>query len=436
MGQMGNIACDNSCDRFLHEFDIVGLIHTGVFEGTEQDLHISTAHACLYARNRPLSPQSGGHAIFIKKRLYKHASVVADRIENGVVWIKVHCPQSVRKAIFIGFVYLPPQASSYYTQIGSQPFDVHMNSLQKDIMFFQEQGQVLLMGDFNARTGRLNEWDLLDPHECRFLEYHKVTDRKSRDMSVNSLGRRIISMCENTGTYILNGRSHADPNGSFTFQHVNGKGRSVIDYAIVSRDLVELISNDLVDFTVVPLHQCPNRANGGRYDHSPIMIRLGWQGVKAVDSPSESYEEAEFRLRWRPEYRDLYTDLVQTDGIVLSHLVKARSVSSSVHEACEALGAAITRAAEVLHSRVGGVFIKGKSTDLPKKDKWLSREALVLRKKLKEAECRLPGSRNLVSELRKLYRKQVKADRRVFLKQSRDRIRRNMVTDVKKFWAV
>jgi hypothetical protein len=435
MGQLGNMICDNSCDRFLHDFDVVGLVHTGVFEGMAADLSISTAHACLYARNRPLSPQSGGHAIFVKKRLYKHASVVLDKIETGVVWIKVQCPQNNRKAVFIGFVYLPPQASNYYTQIHSQPFDAHMSSLQKDIMFFQESGQVILMGDFNARTGRLNEWDLLDPHERRLLEYHKVTDRKSRDLCVNSLGRRIISMCENTGTYIMNGRSQADINGSFTFQQINGKGRSVIDYAIVSRDLIDLSNHEMINFTVVPLHQCPNRSNGGRYDHSPIMLRLSWQGVKGHSRPSESHVEAEMKLRWRPEYKDLYTDIVQTDGIVLSHLTHARHVNTSVQEACEALGSAVLRAAEVLHSRVGGVFVSGRNADAPKKDKWLSREALEIRKKLKASERRLPSTINVVNELRKMYRKQVKADRRVFLKQSRDRIRHNMVSDVKKFWA-
>jgi len=434
MGQLGNLVCDNTCDRFLHDFDVVGLIHTGVIEGTHSEIHVSTAHACIYACNRPLSPQSGGHAIFVKKHLYKYVSVVADKIQLGTVWIKMACPQNSKKSVFIGFVYLPPQSSTYYTQVGGLSFEEHMISLQKDIMFFQEQGQVVMMGDFNARTSRLNEWDLLDPHERRQGDVHQIGVRKSRDISVNSMGRKIISMCENTGMHIMNGRSHADSKGTFTFKQLNGKGRSVIDYAIVSRDLVGLLNNNMIDFRVVPMQECPNRFTGGRYDHSPIVLRVGWQGVSDTKVSTMENTGEDVRMRWKSEYKDLYTDIVQTDGSVLSYLIKVRDAQTSVQEACEALSAAVMRAAEVLHSRVGGVFVSGRKVGGDKK-RWLSKESIDLRRKMKAAERGLPDTRNVVNELRKLYRRQVKIDRRHALKQSRDRIRQDMIGDVKKFWA-
>lgn len=106
-----------------------------------------------------------------------------------------------------------------------------------------------------------------------------------------------------------------------------------------------------------------------------------------------------------------------------------------MQEACEALSAAVTRAAEVLHSRVGGVFVSGRKIDGPKKERWLSNEARELRKRMKVAERGLPGNRNIVLELRKMYRRQVRIDKRAFVNQSRQKIKQNMIVDVKKFWA-
>ena len=436
MGQLGNIACDNSCDRFLHGYDIVGFVHTGVFEGSPNDISVSSAHSCIYVRNRPLSPQAGGHAIFVKKHLKKHASIVLDRIEHGVVWIKVMCPQDNNKLMFVAFVYLPPQASTYYTQVGGLSFDEHFTKLQQDIMFFQDKGQVVLMGDFNARTGRMSEWDLLDPHELRHYTRPNIGDRKSRDQCVNSMGKKLIAMCESTGVFMMNGRSHADKDGVFSFQQIKGKGRSVIDYALVSRDLVDL--GKMIDFLVVPIGLCPNRFGSGRYDHCPIVVRIGWQGVRRINNGNMQGQEEGVTtggLRWRPQFRQLYTDIIQTDGIVLSHLVRAKDNERSVHETCDDINAAIARAAEVLHDKVGGVFIGSRKDDKHRRERWLSREAREIRKKMKVAECGLPHSRNVVQELRSMYRKQVKADRRLYLMGKRDKIRQDMVGNVKKFWA-
>jgi len=434
MGQLSNISEGVTFDRFMHPYDVVGLVHTGVYDEPMNDVDIATSHTCVYMRNRPLSPQSGGHAIFVRKKLAKHVSVVADRIEHGSVWIQLHCPQNVRKSVFIGFVYLPPQGSTYYTQVNGMSFEEHMVKLQQDIMFFQDKGQVIIMGDMNARTGTLNEWDLLDPHILRHYDRYDIKERKSKDKKVNSMGRRIISICKQTKMYMLNGRAHSDPDGAFTYKQLGGKGRSSIDYAIVSRDIIQLISSGLIDMTVPPFHVCPNRISGSRYDHCPVVVSLCWSGVREGNARNEDNEPAT-SMRWRPQFRDMYTDIVQTDGEVLGWLSRTRNEDVSVTEACEALMSAIYRAAEVLHSRVGGVFVKKKQGTQSKRVRWLSQESREIRRRMKEAERNLPHSRNVVQGLRCMYRKQVKVDRRTFLTQKRDDIKKDMIGNVKKFWA-
>jgi hypothetical protein len=85
MGQLDSIVSDQSCDRFFHEYDVIGLLHTGITEGAQPDMNIASSHCCIYIKNRPLSPHAGGHAIYVKRSLKDYATVVLDRIEFGIV---------------------------------------------------------------------------------------------------------------------------------------------------------------------------------------------------------------------------------------------------------------------------------------------------------------------------------------------------------------
>ena len=134
MGQLENIVDDGSCDRFLHPYDIIGMVHTGIYDVDAGLPVISSAHECIFMRNRPLSPRSGGTACFVRKHLKKHVTMIADKIEHGVVWFRIGCPRYPERGLFVGFVYLPPQASSYYTQVNGTSYDEHWLMLQQDIL--------------------------------------------------------------------------------------------------------------------------------------------------------------------------------------------------------------------------------------------------------------------------------------------------------------
>jgi len=428
MGQLNNMICDNSCDRFFHPYDIVGLLHTGCIPEDKSSIEVSSSHTCVYMRNRPLSPQSGGHAVFVRRKIAKHVTVLCDRIEHGVVWLRVESPRQPKKGVYVAFVYLPPQASTYYHQVEGMSYDEHFLKLQQDIMMFQSKGRVVLMGDFNARIGVMNEWDLLDPHILRHYDKQGVCNRKSNDKVHNSSGKRLISLCEDTGMFVMNGRSLSDVNGLITFRSLKGKGQSVIDYAVVSRDLISQ-DNRYVDMKVIPLHLVPTRFGGGKYDHCPIVVCISWNGF--TEMKSETTVNAAKSLRWRHKYRMLYTDILQTDGEVLRHFSQIYDSNTSVSDACESFVQAIMRAAEVLECRVGGVFRVG---DKKRKVSWLSAEAKQLRSRLMKAEAEVPRNLNVIGELRCMYRKQVKKDRKAMVKHSLDKVKEDMTRDTKSFW--
>ena len=69
------------------------------------------------------------------------------------------------------------------------------------------------------------------------------------------------------------------------------------------------------------------------------------------------------------------------------------------------------------------MFCNRKQNRRIKKQRWLSDESRRIRKDLKAAERNLPASRNIVQELRCMYRKQVKIDRQKMLNETRTRIK-------------
>jgi hypothetical protein len=175
-----------------------------------------------------------------------------------------------------------------------------------------------------------------------------------------------------------------------------------------------------------------------RYDHCPIVTYFSWQGIPKGVGFVIDKQVQQLHMRWRPEFRNFYTDIVQTDGGVLSFLAKVRDPHTSVQESCQALTLAVTRAAEILHDRVGGVFV-GNHAHFQNPNRirirWLSKEARVLRRQMKSAEQQNPVNWATVVELRKLYRKKVKQDRKIFMADRRAKIRKDMVSNVKNFWA-
>ena len=60
------------------------------------------------------------------------------------------------------------------------------------------------MGDFNARTGKLDDYVELDEGVS------EVPGRSNRDEKVNTNGRMLIDLCKTTDMSILNGRTGKD----------------------------------------------------------------------------------------------------------------------------------------------------------------------------------------------------------------------------------
>jgi hypothetical protein len=65
---------------------------------------------------------------------------------------------------------------------------------------------------------------------------------------------------------------------------------------------------------------------------------------------------------------------------------------------------------------------------------WYTAEARVLKKRMKGAERDPSVSRVVVTELRRMYRVQVNADKKRFFKERDAKLRADMILNPKRFW--
>ena len=111
---------------------------------------------------------------------------------------------------------------------------------------FGKKGKIILCGDFNARTGNLDDFaeDVSWVSNCRLgvSEREHVLRRSNRDHTVNKFGLELIELYH--GFY---GITKGDRLGDFTCFTPNGV--SSIDYAVVSEELL----TEIMGFVVSPL---------------------------------------------------------------------------------------------------------------------------------------------------------------------------------------
>ena len=126
------------------------------------------------------------------------------------IWIKLkkaHASTAAIRDIYICAIYIPPlDSSSHLTSDPPWP------ELQDEIAHFHTLGDVVLIGDFNARTGDFQTNTHQTPNSCI-----------SKDIKVNSYGLELMSLCSAFDFKICNG-SFAPDNvlGNCTCHVVNG----------------------------------------------------------------------------------------------------------------------------------------------------------------------------------------------------------------------
>ena len=131
-------------------------------------------------------------------------------------------------------------------------------------------GNVLLAGDFNARTSTLADFMLPSEYADMLLQPdllipealpHNIPDRHSADQGPpNHFGQKLLALCQDSNLLILNGRVVGDEQGCLTCHTPNGA--SLVDYFIASPSLLSLTPS---------LHVQGRQPDS---DHCPLLLQI------------------------------------------------------------------------------------------------------------------------------------------------------------------
>lgn len=238
---------------------------------------------------------SGGLLVWYREQLANHITAV--KLGKSHCWLKLHKEIGISETdTFLCAVYTPPVESPYYDE-------EYISSLHTEISHFQAQGNVLLCGDFNARTG--SKLDYVDPQgnkhvfgQCSPYLTPALRIRNSLDHSVNKSGKELVHLCRALGLYMLNGRIRGDSLGRFTY--CSALGASVVDYAITDMD-----PSSFNAFTV--------RQQTPLSDHNQINVYLKWSHQpKQTATESSKLYPVHRTYRWAPDSAEKFIHALQS----------------------------------------------------------------------------------------------------------------------------
>ena len=228
---------------------------------------------------------SGGFLIFIKSELYGQSIVLKSKTQF-CRWIKVKIEEG--DDLYLGFVYIPPMDSNIHQYLDYEL----MEMIQSEIDYFNELGKTIVLGDWNARLGNMDDNMNIDTdfdldHEFFTSDWAEanIQERLVVDEEFNTFGRELIQLCLNTDMRIMNGR-FGNVSSNWTCYSHSG-GRSVVDFGLMNISVFP----DVVEFQVGSQEEFS--------DHVVIGVKIQIQ-----NQIKEQYEQWENKVDVQKIYKN------------------------------------------------------------------------------------------------------------------------------------
>ena len=186
-----------------------------------------------------------------------------------------------------------------------------LSSLGQDI-------DIIALGDFNARTATGHDFirnedntnlpDLYDYQVDSIANY----PRGNMDMTTNSFGVKLLSLCKSVPLRVCNGRKIGDILGEYTCYKWNGK--STVDYCMVSPRLYPQIQHFFVE-----------KLNPTLSDHCSIVAKLRTKFIaQRFVSSNYEFQEKPVKIRWDGQIAQKFENMLQTPEakIFITNFVK------------------------------------------------------------------------------------------------------------------
>ena len=312
----GNKLLDPDFLKVTHGYDVVGLVET--HSKPNDDLYI-TGFGKPFVKLRPMIKKKkafGGISVFIKQEIIESLKITQISTPcQDILWLKFDNKDKATQStpFLIGFVYISPEHKG--NKSAPNPLEV----IREDCLKMAQVGDIILMGDMNARLNNLSdfietnsscdEFPVTEIYEGDREAYRKKyfdpltseTLRVSQDSGkVNKRGKQLIKLCKACDLRILNGRKIGDAKGKVTCFRWNGC--SVVDYAICSANLY-----DNITYFEIKDHM------PWMSDHSPIGLQLSYAYETSCAKLNEKLEKLPKRYKWNEKTEKSFEHHLQTD---------------------------------------------------------------------------------------------------------------------------
>ena len=261
---------DNDFLRQIKGYDVIGLVETHLRDSTPPPLNKYKIYHYHRLQDANAKRNFGGITILVKDAISKRVTVLKSRNSN-YQWVKFDKLYfDMQKDLYLCFVYVPPVNSTYIAKHGDQ-----LDDLGSEIISFATLGNIIVCGDFNARTSNFNDYIDNGSEKYNISDEEYVEDmccsRTSFDKVLSSRGKQLLDLCIQSSLRVLNGRTLGDFQGKFT--SYNSQGSSVIDYVLCSE---EFMSNILY----MQVHNFTKSLS----DHCKLSFNIGVNFCENCDS--------------------------------------------------------------------------------------------------------------------------------------------------------
>ena len=150
-----------------------------------------------------------------------------------------------------------------------------MQNLEEDVARYHLDGNVIIGGDFNAKTGTKFDFvdDNVDKHSPIMDIDTYVTDKPIKrnncdKHSVDNQGEALLDLCKSSRMRILNGRTKGDRFGRLTRYPISMRETpSTLDYMIADTNIIPSVMTFMV------------LSNLGLSDHECLSLSIKSKGI-------------------------------------------------------------------------------------------------------------------------------------------------------------
>jgi hypothetical protein len=227
----------------------------------------------------------GGISCYIRKIISPHIQLHKIDPLNQYIWIEISDTNA--KNIYIANFFFASINSTFYKK-NNLDNDCPYNNLEQDIYSLKNEGNILLLGDFTARTATKQDTLLSNDsnHNPLWLDEDLVLSnsckRRYEDLIENLFGTELVKLCSSQDLIICNGVMKWPNSNQMTCIH--GLSSSIVVYVIYDIP----VSNQKTIFYLLNDHELD-------FDHKPLTLTLNFSMHRsAIEENSDNQRNLRF----------------------------------------------------------------------------------------------------------------------------------------------